>query len=98
MKISLLSGIVILVILAVLGLFDPLLFLKVIAIISAATFGLSGVFLGSFVKRSQYIQDLDPNEERWNRKIGLTIAAFGFPFIITTIITVLVQYEFLFSR
>lgn len=92
MKKSFLYGVVLLTIIAIISLFEVSLFLKVTAVISAATIGVSGILTGAFLRRTRNIQSVTPEDTRTDRKIGLNIAAFGLPFIVTTIITALMIY------
>ncbi|MGM7701607.1 hypothetical protein ACSVDE_07740 [Pseudalkalibacillus sp. Hm43] len=59
---------------------------------SVATIALSGILLGSFVRRTRDVQSGDADEDRRNRELGQNVVLFGLPFIAATIFTTFIIY------
>ncbi len=92
MKKSFLYGIISLAVLAILAVFNMGLFIKVTAIIAIATIGIAGIFLKTFVRGREFNVNVSASDDRENRSLGLVVAAFGLPYIITAIIILIFTY------
>ncbi|KGX85928.1 hypothetical protein N783_13125 [Pontibacillus marinus BH030004 = DSM 16465] len=92
MKKTFLLGLLILLLSAIIAIFNVDLFLKVTLIISGGSIIISGLFLRVFKGGKNYDINIDPNQDRGDRRLGLKIASFGLPFIITAITLLLIFY------
>ncbi|SET18545.1 hypothetical protein SAMN05216389_106217 [Oceanobacillus limi] len=87
MRKSILYGFAVLLLLSITSFFNFSLYLSIISIIGFGSVFISGLIVGAFVReRDLYSSTKSSNRERKDRKIGLRIAAFGLPFVITSII------------